>query len=80
MMKIKDVEIEKGLYEVTIEKTNMVFDAWNDDYVIQNESDVEYVFVNNYKSFEGWLENKYAESDTCRIRYRKVSEHVTVLN
>ena len=80
MIKMKDLAIEQGLYEVTIERINMYFDSWNDDYVIQNKNDIEYIFVNSYKSFKMWLKNKYAEDDVCRISYRKISDVVTVLN
>lgn len=74
------IKVEKGLYEVRVEQIGVDFDALNGDYVIQRETEVEYILVNDYEAFKRWLDNKYAESDACKISYRKISEDVTVLN
>ena len=48
--------MEKGLYEVRIERTNMFFDSWMG---VSADLEIKYVFVNNYEAFEKWLEDIY---------------------
>ena len=77
--------MEKGLYEVRIERTNMFFDSWMG---VTAELEIEYVFVNNYEAFEKWLEDIYTRGNGDGINYRelvsvsfdKISDNVTVLN
>ena len=77
--------MEKGLYEVRIERTNAFFDPWMG---VTEDLEIKYVFVNNYKEFEKWLEDIYTGSNEFGIKYRKVvsvsynkiSDNVTVLN
>ena len=77
--------MEKGLYEVRIERTNSFFDPWMG---VTEDLEIKYVFVNNYEAFEKWLEDIYTGSNEFGIKYRKVvsvsynkiSDNVTVLN
>ena len=77
--------MEKGLYEVRIERTNMFFDSWMG---VTADLEIKYVFVNNYEAFEKWLEDIYTRSDGDGIKYRevvsisydKISDNITVLN
>ena len=77
--------MEKGLYEVRIERTNMFFDAWTG---VTEDLEIKYVFVNNYEAFEKWLEDIYTRSYGDGIKYRevvsvsydKISDNITVLN
>lgn len=77
--------MEKGLYEVRIERTNAFFDPWMG---VTEDLEIKYVFVNNYEAFEKWLEDIYTGSNEFGIKYRKVvsvsynkiSDNVTVLN
>jgi predicted MarR family transcription regulator len=79
MITLENIGTKNGLYVVRVEKSEVVFDAWNDDYVLQNESEVKYVLVNDYKAFERWLEEMYAKSGACKIEYRKLSESVMLI-
>ncbi len=72
-------EIDNGLYEVTIEKTVLHFDAWNDDWILHNNIETEYVVVTNYKSFENWLSNKNKEEFVKEIRFKKIAENVLLI-
>ena len=77
--------MEKGLYEVRIERTNMFFDSWMG---VTADLEIKYVFVNNYEAFEKWLEDIYTRGDGDGNNYRelvsvsfdKISDNVTVLN
>ena len=77
--------MEKGLYEVRIERTNMFFDSWMG---VTADLEIKYVFVNNYEAFEKWLEDIYIRGNGDEINYRelvsvsfdKISDNVTVLN
>ena len=77
--------MEKGLYEVRIERTNAFFDTWMG---VTGDLEIKYVFVNNYEAFEKWLEDIYTGSNGFGIKYRevvsvsynKISDNVTVLN
>ena len=77
--------MEKGLYEVRIERTNMFFDSWTG---VTADLEIKYVFVNNYEAFEKWLEDIYTRGNGDGINYRelvsvsfdKISDNVTVLN
>ena len=77
--------MEKGLYEVRIERKKLFLDAWTE---VTSDLEIRYVFVNNYEAFEKWLEDIYTEGDGCGIKYReviqvsydKISDNVTVLN
>mgnify|MGYP003498043211 CR=1 FL=1 len=79
MITIENIGTKNGLYVVRVEKIGMEFDAWNDDYVIQNETEVKYILVHDYEAFERWLEEQYAESGVCKIEYEKLSEYVTLI-
>lgn len=82
---MKNIEMEKGLYEVRIERTNMFFDPWMG---VTADLEIKYVFVNNYEAFEKWLEDIYTGGNGDGIKYRevvqvsydKISDNVTVLN
>ena len=77
--------MEKGLYEVRIERTNAFFVFF---LGVNEDLEIKYVFVNNYEAFEKWLEDIYTGSNEFGIKYRKVvsvsynkiSDNVTVLN
>ena len=77
--------MEKGLYEVRIERTNTFFDRWMG---VTEDLEIKYVFVNNYEAFEKWLEDIYTGSngfgikyrEVVRVSYNKISDNVTVLN
>ena len=77
--------MEKGLYEVRIERSSVFFDSWTR---ATEDLETKYVFVNNYEAFEKWLEDIYTGSDDFGIKYRevvsvsynKISDDVTVLN
>ncbi len=73
-------ELNKGLYEVTIDRTVMRYDKCNDDWVLHNDKETEYVVVTNYKNFENWLCNKNKEEFVTEIRYKKIAETVLVVN
>lgn len=82
---MENIGMEKGLYEVRIERTNMFFDPWMG---VTEDLEIKYVFVNNYEAFEKWLEDIYTGSNGFGINYRevvsvsynKISDNVTVLN
>ena len=80
MITIENIGTKNGLYVVRVEQIGVDFDALNGDYVMQRETEVKYILVNDYEAFKRWLDNKYAENDACRISYRKISEDVTILN
>ena len=77
--------MEKGLYEVRIERTSKFFDSWTG---VAADLEIKYVFVNNYEAFEKWLEDIYTRGNGDGIIYRelvsvsfdKISDNVTVLN
>lgn len=77
--------MEKGLYEVRIERTNMFFDSWMG---VTEDLEIKYVFVNNYKAFEKWLDDIYTGGNGDGIKYReivsvsydKISDNITILN
>lgn len=77
--------MEKGLYEVRIERSNVFFDSWTR---VAEDLETKYVFVNNYEAFEKWIEDIYTGSNGLGIKYRevvsvsynKISDDVTVLN
>lgn len=85
MTEIKNNRIEKGLYEVKIERTNVLFNSW-----MGNLIDVEtvYMYVYDCKAFEKWLNDMYADDcgngikyiKVTRIDYKKVSEDLTILD
>ena len=82
---MENIGMEKGLYEVRIERTNAFFDPWMG---IAEDLEIKYVFVNNYEAFEKWLDDirtgshrfgiKYHEM--ISVSYNKISDNVTVLN
>lgn len=77
--------MEKGLYEVRIERSSVFFDSWTR---VAEDLETKYVFVNNYEAFEKWIEDIYTGSNGLGIKYRevvsvsynKISDDVTVLN
>lgn len=77
--------MEKGLYEVRIERSSVFFDSWTR---VTEDLETKYVFVNNYEAFEKWIEDIYNGSNGLGIKYRevvsvsynKISDDVTVLN
>ena len=77
--------MEKGLYEVRIERSSVFFDSWTR---ATEDLETKYVFVNNYEAFEKWIEDIYTGSNGLGIKYRevvsvsynKISDDVTVLN
>ena len=77
--------MEKGLYEVRIERSSVFFDSWTR---ATEDLETKYVFVNNYEAFEKWIEDIYTGSIGLGIKYRevvsvsynKISDDVTVLN
>lgn len=77
--------MEKGLYEVRIERSSVFFDSWTR---VTEDLETKYVFVNNYEAFEKWIEDIYTGSNGLGIKYRevvsvsynKISDDVTVLN
>ena len=73
------IKVEKGLYEVRVEKSVLEFDDWNDDYILQIKNDVKYILVYDYQAFERWLEKLHAENSACKIEYKKLSECVTAV-
>ena len=81
---INMMDMEKGLYEVEIERENMFFNSWTRT---PKDVEVKYVLVNDCKAFEKWLANIYTEGneqgikfrEVRRIDYRKVSETCTLL-
>lgn len=79
MITIENIGTKNGLYVVRVEKTVLEFDDWNDDYILQNKTDVKYILVYDYEAFERWLEKLYAESGACKIEYEKLSECVTAV-
>ena len=79
MIEIENIGTKKGLYEVRVEKSVLEFDNWNDDYVLQINTDVKYILVYDYQAFESWLEKLHAESGVCKIEYKKLSECVTLI-
>ena len=79
MIKIENIGTKNGLYVVRVEKSVLEFDDWNDDYVLQINTDVKYILVYDYQAFERWLEKLHAESGVCKIECKKLSECVTVV-
>ena len=77
--------MEKGLYEVRIERSSVFFDSWTR---VTEDLETKYVFVNNYEAFEKWIEDIYTGSNGLGIKYRevvsvsynKISDDITVLN
>ena len=77
--------MEKGLYEVRIERSSVFFDSCTR---ATEDLETKYVFVNNYEAFEKWIEDIYTGSNGLGIKYRevvsvsynKISDDVTVLN
>lgn len=77
--------MEKGLYEVRIERSSVFFDSLTR---ATEDLETKYVFVNNYEAFEKWIEDIYTGSNGLGIKYRevvsvsynKISDDVTVLN
>ena len=76
--------MEKGLYEVRIERSNVFFDSCTR---VTEDLEIKYVFVNSYEAFEKWIEDIYTGSNGLGIKYRevvsvsynKISDDVTVL-
>lgn len=79
MITIENIGTKNGLYEVRVEKSVLEFDNWNDDYVLQINTDVKYILVHDYEAFERWLEELHAENGVCKIEYKKLSECVTLI-
>lgn len=79
MITIENIGTKNGLYVVRVEKSVLEFDSWNDDYVLQINTDVKYILVHDYEAFERWLEELYAESGVCKIECKKLSECVTLI-
>ena len=79
MITMENIGTKNGLYVVKVEKSVLEFDSWNDDYVLQINTDVKYILVHDYEAFERWLEELYAESGVCKIEYKKLSECVTLI-
>ena len=79
MITIENIGTKNGLYVVRVEKSVLEFDNWNDDYVLQINTDVKYILVHDYEAFERWLEELHAESGVCKIEYKKLSECVTLI-
>ena len=65
--------------KMAVEKSDVAFDSWNDDFVLEMETEVKYVLVNDYKAFERWLEEMHAKSGACKIEYKKLSESVMLI-
>ncbi len=70
-------DLDKGLYEVTIEKNVMSYDGCNDDWVLHNDVKKTYVVVENYKSFLNWLKNN--NDEFAEIRFKKIAENVLLI-
>lgn len=79
MITLENIGTKNGLYVVRVEKSDVAFDSWNDDFVLEMETEVKYVLVNDYKAFERWLEAMYAKSGACKIEYKKLSESVMLI-
>ena len=79
MIKVENIGTKNGLYVVRVEKSDVAFDSWNDDFVLEMETEVKYVLVNDYKAFERWLEEMHAKSGACKIEYKKLSESVMLI-
>lgn len=79
MITLENIGTKNGLYVVRVEKSDVAFDSWNDDFVLEMETEVKYVLVNDYKAFERWLEEMYAKSGACKIEYKKLSESVMLI-
>lgn len=77
--------MEKGLYEVRIERSSVFFDSYTR---ATEDLETKYVFVNSYEAFEKWIEDIYTGCNGLGIKYRevvsvsynKISDDVTVLN
>lgn len=79
MITIENIGTKNGLYVVRVEKSVLEFDNWNDDYVLQMNTDVKYILVYDYQAFESWLEKLHEENGVCKIEYKKLSDCVTLI-